>query len=94
MKCPYCEKDVQLAACDLNEYRISMALKHDGEFIQARTIGGLMVETEKLFQASVKASRHKAKVYVAFDGIERKGNEIIIKYLIMPQAKSPAGKAQ
>lgn len=85
MICPGCGKEIQLAVLDLEEYRVSMVIKHEGDFMQAKTIGGVMVNMDKMLQESAKVSGHKA--YIAFDGMERKENEITIHFLIMPKAK-------
>lgn len=87
MECPHCNQEINLALKELESHAMYMVLKHEGEFLQAKTVGGIITDTEKLLKATARESGCGGKIMVAFGGIETSPGEVKIKFIVMNKAK-------
>lgn len=88
MKCPHCNEPLEITVKELEEYKMSLAIQYDGDYLQAKTIGGAITNMVKIIEEVDKAKYGKNKVYIAFGGIEQKDHEYRIHFLIMPKSKN------
>jgi len=78
--CPKCKNELVLTAEAIENEMLVFAIKYEGEFLQAKTVGGLITNTDKLLKAIARESGNK--VMVAFGGFESKEKELDIKFLV------------
>ena len=80
MKCPHCETEIKITTHDLKNHSMSVVIKHDGEYLKAKTVGGVITNMAALL--SEVSKNMDGKVNVAFGGIEQKDRELTINFIV------------
>lgn len=90
MNCPECGKEVRLMAEELKTERISMTIKYEGDLLEAKTVGGIITNVDKLLKEVSKS--HNRRIYVGFGGFEQKEKELTVHLLVMEHQARVAKK--
>uniref|UniRef100_A0A6M3LN86 Uncharacterized protein n=1 Tax=viral metagenome TaxID=1070528 RepID=A0A6M3LN86_9ZZZZ len=76
-KCPYCDKEISLKLNDLKDHKMSMIIRHEGQYLKAKTVGGVITN-----MATLLGETSNNRVKVAFGGIEQREHELTIHFLV------------
>lgn len=80
--CPNCNTEWSVGFKELRQECISVQIKYEGDFLQAKTVGGVITNLAKMLDESARVSVGKDKVYIGFGGIEMGEHEMTIKVFV------------
>jgi hypothetical protein len=90
MKCPNCNADILVSMKALEEEKMSMKLKYDGDFLQAKNVGGIITETARILSDISDSMKNEKGVMVAFGGFEKGDHEFTIHFIVTEKSKQEA----
>jgi hypothetical protein len=83
--CPECKAEFVMCFKELEKEKLSFQLKYEGEFLQAKTVGGMITHFDILLKEVAKASG--LNVMVAFAGFEQGDHELTVHFMVSPKNK-------
>jgi hypothetical protein len=79
MKCPRCNCDFTMMAKDMTEEMICFSVKYQGDFLDAKTVGGILTRMEILLRESANVPSK-----VLLKSIEQHHKEVKFWFLVAP----------